>query len=175
MDFAVGLIRRPRYESLPRFRPSLSRHAEEPTTPRHTYARSESALEIREEPLGKRSGGLLRLRGVATYREAPMLRERLFATIDHARGAPTIVDLQNVERMDTAALAVLVEGLARSLEQGGDLYLTAPRQSVRRVFELAGLPEALDRCFSCIEEVGPASRLRALTVGPADRAQPAGG
>jgi anti-anti-sigma regulatory factor len=65
-------------------------------------------------------------------------------------------------------MAVLVEGLARSLERGGDLYLTAPRESVRRVFELAGLPEALDRCFSCIEEVGPRLRLRELTGGSAD-------
>jgi anti-anti-sigma regulatory factor len=67
-------------------------------------------------------------------------------------------------------MAVLVEGLARSLEKGGDLYLTAPRDSVRRVFELAGLPEALDRCFSCIEEVGPVTRLRALTDGPREQA-----
>ncbi|HVS65020.1 MAG TPA: STAS domain-containing protein [Thermoanaerobaculia bacterium] len=114
------------------------------------------------------------MRGAATYREAPALRERLFATIDQAGGAPTIAHLEDVERMDTAALAVLVEGLARSLEKGGDLYLTAPRESVRRVFELAGLPEALDRCFSCIEEVGPASRLRELTEGTGEKARPPG-
>ena len=132
----------------------------------HTNSASEAArLQIVEEPLGKRSGGLLRLRGSVTYREAPELRERLFAAIDAAQGAPTIAHLEDVERMDTAALAVLVEGLARSLENGGDLFLTAPRLSVRRVFELAGLPEALDRCFSCIEEVGPGMRLRQLTKG----------
>lgn len=132
---------------------------------RNASLASAAPLEIREEPLGKRQGGLLRLRGEATYREAPRLREQLFDAIDRARGGPTIADLENVERMDTAALAVLVEGLARSLEKGGDLYLAAPRESVRRVFELAGLPEALDRCFSCIEEVGPGSRLRELTEG----------
>lgn len=122
-----------------------------------------SPLEIDEEALGKRPGGLLRVRGVATFREAPELRERLFEAIDRAGGAPTIVDLESVSRIDTAAVAVLVEGLARSLEAGGDLFLTAPSVSVQRVFELAGLPEALNRCFSCIEEVGPRIRLQELT------------
>lgn len=125
----------------------------------------DSALEISEQPLGNRPGGLLRLKGTATYREAPYLRERLLGAIEHAEGKPTIADLEGVVRMDTVAMAVLVEGLARSLELGGDLYLSAPRDSVRRVFELAGLPEALNRCFSCIEEVGPRLRLEELTAG----------
>ena len=125
----------------------------------------DSALEISEQPLGNRPGGLLRLRGVATYREAPFLRDRLLGAIERAQGKPTIADLEGVVRMDTVAMAVLVEGLARSLELGGDLYLSAPRDSVRRVFELAGLPEALNRCFSCIEEVGPRLRLEELTAG----------
>jgi anti-anti-sigma factor len=125
----------------------------------------DSALAISEQPLGNRAGGLLRLSGAATYREAPYLRERLLGAIERAQGKPTIADLEGVVRMDTVAMAVLVEGLARSLELGGDLYLSAPRESVRRVFELAGLPEALNRCFSCIEEVGPRLRLEELTAG----------
>lgn len=128
-----------------------------------SLAEPAAPLEIAEEPIGARPGGLLRVRGVATFREAPELRERLFEAIDRAAGAPTIVDLEGVARIDTAAVAVLVEGLARSLEAGGDLFLTAPSVSVQRVFELAGLPEALNRCFSCIEEVGPRVRLQELT------------
>jgi anti-anti-sigma factor len=124
-----------------------------------------SRLEIVEQPLGARAGGLLRLRGVATYREAPQLRERLLQVVESAEGKPTIADLEGIERIDTVAMAVLVEALARSLELGGDLYLTGSRESVRRVFELAGLPEALNRCFSCIEEVGPRLRLEELTAG----------
>jgi anti-anti-sigma factor len=157
---------------LPTGRPSrraARRPSEEATTHRAPTTVGEAAdLEIREEPLGKRPGGLLRIRGTATYRQAPKLREHLFSAIDRAGGKPTIADLEGIERIDTAAMAVLVEGLARSLEKGGDLYLTAPRESVRRVFELAGLPEALDRCFSCIEEVGPRIRLRELTEGAAE-------
>jgi anti-anti-sigma factor len=129
---------------------------------------SAGPLEISEAPLGSRAGGLLRLRGVATYREAPFLRERLLGAIERGEGKPTIADLEGVERIDTVAMAVLVEALARSLELGGDLYLTGPRDSVRRVFELAGLPEALNRCFSCIEEVGPRLRLEELTGGLRD-------
>lgn len=122
-------------------------------------------LEIAELPLGARAGGLLRLRGVATYKQAPLLRQRLLAAVERADGKPTIADLEGIERIDTVAMAVLVEALARSLELGGDLYLTGPRESVRRVFDLAGLPEALNRCFSCIEEVGPRLRLEELTGG----------
>lgn len=117
--------------------------------------KSEVAFELKEEKLGEREHGMLRLSGEVTFRDAAKLRKILLDRIEESAGAPLIVDLAGVDHMDTAAMAVLVEGLGRSLEDGGNLLLCAPSDSVRHVFELAGLQEALNRCFSCMEELWP--------------------
>ena len=59
------------------------------------------------------------------------------------------MELQEVEHIDTAAMAVLVEGLVATHENGPAVFLVSPNESVRRVFELAGLEDALLRCYSC--------------------------
>jgi stage II sporulation protein AA (anti-sigma F factor antagonist) len=112
-------------------------------------------FELEETHLGERPGSMLRVRGDVTHREAPRLRRGLLDAIEKAHGAPLVVDLAAVHKMDTSGVAVLVEGLGRSLEDGGNVLLCAPSESVRRVFELAGLEEALNRCFSCMEELWP--------------------
>ena len=132
------------------------------TSPVHSELSSESALSaetvgdlhIVEQALGNRSTGLLKLSGRATYREAPRLRERLFEVLAASSGAPVIADLEKVDHLDTAAMAVLVEAVGRGIEGESDLYLSAASDAVRRVFELSGLTEALDCCFSCLRDVG---------------------
>jgi anti-anti-sigma factor len=89
------------------------------------------------------------LRGQAGYREAAQLRQELFAAIDAAGDKNLVVELDEVSRIDTAAMAVLVEGLVATHDRGPTMFLVCPNESVRRVFELAGLEEALLRCYSC--------------------------
>lgn len=92
---------------------------------------------------------VLHLRGMATYREAPELRRRLFTAL--AEGDDRLIlELEDVETMDTAAMAVLVEGLLETRDRGPQLYFCTPSSSVRQVFALAGLEEALERCFGCL-------------------------
>ncbi len=116
---------------------------------------TQERFEVEESRLGERPGSMLRVVGDVTHREAPRLRRRLLEAIEKAHGAPLVVDLAAVHRMDTSGVAVLIEGLGRSLQDGGNVLLCAPSDSVRRVFELAGLEEALNRCFSCMEELWP--------------------
>jgi anti-sigma B factor antagonist len=57
--------------------------------------------------------------------------------------ARVVVDLSQVEFLDSTGLSVLVESKRRALENDGDLLLCGLRQPVRMVFELT----RLDRFF----------------------------
>lgn len=92
------------------------------------------------------------LEGEVDYRSAPELRDHLFHALDDAGDGGLLVDLEDVSVIDTAGMAVLVEGLMASRERGGELFLCGAGESVRKVFRLAGLQEALEQCTSCREE-----------------------
>lgn len=92
---------------------------------------------------------MLHLRGDLSFREAADLRTALFDAIERSGDKNLVVDLRELDRIDTAAMAVLVEGLVATKDRGPDLFLVGPNESVRRVFELAGLEDALMRCFDC--------------------------
>lgn len=104
---------------------------------------AELKIEAPESP------GVLSLAGRISYHEAPELRTVLFEAIDRER--PVLVDLGKVETMDTAALAVLVEGLVATEQKGQEILLCTPSDGVRRMFHLAGLDGALARCWGCLE------------------------
>lgn len=69
---------------------------------------------------------------------APRLRERL---LDLAHGGtPTVVvDLTNVSFVDSTGLGVLVSGLKRFREAGGDLLLVVTQPQILKVLEITGL------------------------------------
>jgi anti-sigma B factor antagonist len=69
---------------------------------------------------------------------APELRERLSELI--GTGSKTIlIELSGVTFVDSTALSVLVSALKRLRQADGDLQLSSPTASVRRVFEITGL------------------------------------
>lgn len=108
-----------------------------------------SGFEAEFNPSARPATATLRLRGRADYREAARLRRELFEAIAAAGDKNLVVELDEMDRIDTAAMAVLVEGLVATHDEGPTLFLVSPNESVRRVFELAGLEEALLRCYSC--------------------------
>lgn len=108
-----------------------------------------SPLRTEFDPNTRQATATLRLAGRAGYREAAELRETLFDAIAASGDKNLVVELQDVERIDTAAMAVLVEGLVATHGDGPTLFLVSPNDSVTRVFELAGLEDALLRCYNC--------------------------
>ena len=96
---------------------------------------------------------MLTLEGVVTFREAPELRRRLLEAIEAHPERNLVVELSKVERFDTAAMAVLLEGLMLTHEQGPEVYLVGANDAVTKVFRLAGFEEALLRCFGCMDDV----------------------
>lgn len=55
-----------------------------------------------------------------------------------------VVNLSDVSFVDSAALAVLVQGMKRSREVNGDVRLCCLRQPVRMIFELTRLDKAFE-------------------------------
>lgn len=61
-----------------------------------------------------------------------------------SKSANLLVNLTNVEFMDSSGLATLVQTMNRCRERGGNLYLCNPQQSVRMILELTRLDKALE-------------------------------
>lgn len=109
-------------------------------------------IDYRGEVMDKTS--VLHLEGRATYKEAPELRRRLLkAVAEEPMDGRLVVELAAVEHMDTAAMAVLVEGLMLTRKDGPHIYFCTPSASVRDVFRLAGLERALSRCYGCLGDL----------------------
>ena len=113
-----------------------------------------SPLEIDYHPDVLEDTSVLHLRGTATFREAPELRRQVMKALGALERGRLVVELAEVERMDTAAMAVLVEGLLESRgSEGPNIFFCTPSDSVKNVFHLAGLDEALKRCYGCLGDV----------------------
>ncbi len=96
---------------------------------------------------------MLTLDGTVTFREAPELRRHLLEAIEAHPDRNLVVELSKVDRFDTAAMAVLLEGLMMTHEHGPELFLVGANDAVTKVFKLAGFEEALMRCFGCMDDV----------------------
>jgi anti-sigma B factor antagonist len=83
---------------------------------------------------------------------APQLRESLHGVI--AEGRSTVVlDLLGVTFLDSTALGVLVGGLKRCRELGGELHVVVADARIRKIFEITGLNKVF-LLASALAEVG---------------------
>ena len=104
-------------------------------------------MDIQITPIPSNAGRFgIALRGRISYREAPELRQTVLGTLARKDVASVIVDLAQVDRMDTSGVAVLVEALTGSRKRNITMMLCAPSPSVIEIFHLAGLDEALRCC-----------------------------
>jgi anti-sigma B factor antagonist len=69
---------------------------------------------------------------------APQLRESLHGIIAEGR-ATVVLDLLAVTFIDSTALGVLVGGLKRCRELGGELHVVVADARIRKIFEITGL------------------------------------
>jgi anti-sigma B factor antagonist len=69
---------------------------------------------------------------------APSLREQLVA-LSQGSSTTAVVDLSDVSFVDSTGLGVLVSGLKRFREAGGDLPLVVTQPQILKVLEITGL------------------------------------
>lgn len=96
---------------------------------------------------------MLSVSGAVTFRQAPELRRRLLQAIEAHPDRNLVVELSQVTKFDTAAMAVLLEGLMLTTGIEPEVFLVGATDSVTKVFQLAGFEDALVRCFGCMDDV----------------------
>jgi anti-sigma B factor antagonist len=71
---------------------------------------------------------------------APVLREKLVSLVE-AGATMVIVDLTNVEFLDSTGLGVLVGGLKRMRGIGGGFSLVCDQERLLKIFRITGLDQ----------------------------------
>ena len=96
-----------------------------------------------ETPRATGSWQVLPISGDVDLASAPSLREHL-TEITEAAPAFVVIDMADLEFIDSTGLGVLVGTLRRVRAAGGDVRLARARTGIARVFAVTGL----DRVFS---------------------------
>jgi anti-sigma B factor antagonist len=81
---------------------------------------------------------VLAVRGEVDVYTAPRLREKLVELVSQGKYR-IVVDLENVDFLDSTGLGVLVGGLKRLRSHDGDLSLVCTQHRILKVFEITGL------------------------------------
>jgi len=85
--------------------------------------------------------GVLSLRGEIDVYTAPLLRQALLDLI--GQGArDVVVDMGEVDFLDSTGLGVLVEGLKRVKTKGGEFSIVATQDKILKIFDITGLNKA---------------------------------
>jgi anti-anti-sigma factor len=74
-----------------------------------------------------------------------------------ACGPSVIVDLEALESVGYSGLAVLLRVRKRTRQSGGDLFLAAPQQVVRRILEASGLIDVFS-VYASVDEAAGSTR-----------------
>jgi anti-sigma B factor antagonist len=91
---------------------------------------------------------VLDVRGEVDLYTAPQLKDQI-SELAAGHKPRVAINLEGVEFMDSTAIGVLISGLKRCREAGGDLVLVAPQEPVRKVLSITGL----DRVFATHDSV----------------------
>lgn len=91
---------------------------------------------------------ILELIGRFDVYEVPMLSKWLE---DHPKAKHVVVNLKEVTFVDSSGLSVLVKGLKRCRQNGGELYLSEMQSPVQIIFELTRLDKAF-KMFKTTDE-----------------------
>ena len=98
-------------------------------------------MDLDLQPSRRGEAGVLSLRGEIDVYTAPLLRQALLDLI--GQGArDVVVDMGEVDFLDSTGLGVLVEGLKRVKTRGGEFSIVATQDKILKIFDITGLNKA---------------------------------
>ncbi len=100
----------------------------------------ELRVTVDVEPESGSSWPVMSVSGEIDILTSPILDERLQMTLGGGVSS-IVVDLSGVTFLDSTGLSVLIAGLKRCQDAGGQMRLVSPRPNVRKVFEITGLAD----------------------------------
>lgn len=92
-------------------------------------------LDIREE--GDQL--LVRISGEIDHHSAVSVRTEIDSKISSARPKRTVIELSNIDFMDSSGLGLIMGRYQKMRAVGGELVLREPNERVLKIFKLAGL------------------------------------
>lgn len=101
-------------------------------------------MNLRVETQTPREGvAIIALSGEADVYTSPTIKQQIVDLLNNGT-TKLIVDLTNVEYLDSTGLGVLIGGLKRARERDGDLKLICDNVRILRIFEITGLTKIFD-------------------------------
>lgn len=110
-------------------------------------------MDLRVRQKTENGVAIVELSGEIELHSAPQLRGELVRANECFAPPCVVVDLSDATFIDSTGIGVLVGGLKRAREAGGQLRFCGARQRVHRVFEITGLLAALPLDNSCAESL----------------------
>lgn len=95
-------------------------------------------MDLKIEVEEKDGAVLLKLNGEVDVYTAPKLKSRLVDLVDQGK-FKIIVDLEEVDFMDSSGLGVLVGGLKRVRSHDGSIALVCTQENILKIFRITGL------------------------------------
>ncbi len=86
---------------------------------------------------------ILEIEGEVDVYTSPQLKQDLVALAEQGT-KHIVIDLSKVEYLDSTGLGVLIGGLKRLREAGGNMALVGPGMRIQRIFEITGLNKIFD-------------------------------
>jgi anti-sigma B factor antagonist len=86
---------------------------------------------------------VIEVRGELDPNTAPVLRGGLAHLIDEQDDLSVVIDLRDLEFIDSTGLAALAHARQRLRAQGGGITLAHPRSGIQKVLEISGLGTVL--------------------------------
>lgn len=90
--------------------------------------------------LGKQEGAtVISVRGEVDMYNAPGLKEKVLKVIEDGAAKLLILDLQEVDYIDSTGLGILIGFRRRMIEAGGEMRVVIRSKRMKRLFEVTGL------------------------------------
>lgn len=126
-------------------RKSRRPHGREPSPVEHTWTRNAGNPIATIDRIGPTAVATVTVPALATQRGVSLLTD-LFDEVSHSGAQSLVLDLQNLEFMDSVCLGCLVQALNHAAKGGGRIALVNTDSNVQELFRVTQLNRLFPVC-----------------------------